>query len=184
MYQKNAQRRGATIVFLDETGFRLQPVNRRTWARRGQTPVQPVWDRHDRLSVIGALTVSAQRRRIGTPFQIHPRNLCADEVVNFIRQLRKQLQRPPIICWDRLQVHRPAKKKIAATRMRDIDFEWLPAYCPKLNPVEARWSNTKYADLANFVPDHTSHLKRTVRSALQEHQSNHHLKHSSFKRRY
>jgi hypothetical protein len=29
--------------FLDETGFRLQPVRRLTWALRGQTPVQRAW---------------------------------------------------------------------------------------------------------------------------------------------
>jgi transposase len=44
--------------------------------------------------------------------------------------------------------------------MKNVEFEWLPAYAPELNPVEARWSNTKYSDLANFVPDDTPHLKR------------------------
>src|SRR5690606_27272177 len=56
--QKKACRRGATIAFIDETGFRLQPVNRRTWAPCGETPVQRAWDRYDRLSVIGAITIS------------------------------------------------------------------------------------------------------------------------------
>ena len=54
-HQKKARRRGASIVFIDETGFRLQPVNRRTWAPSGKTPVQRAWDRYDRLRVIGAV---------------------------------------------------------------------------------------------------------------------------------
>ena len=33
-------------------------MRRRTWALRGQTPVQRCWDRYDRLSVMGAITLS------------------------------------------------------------------------------------------------------------------------------
>ena len=67
-HQKKGHRQQATIVFLDETGFMLQPLNRRTWAPRGETPVQYAWDRRDRLSVIGALTLSPVRQRIGFYF--------------------------------------------------------------------------------------------------------------------
>ncbi len=38
--QKRGARRKASIVFLDESGFQLQPLNRRTWAPRGQRPEQ------------------------------------------------------------------------------------------------------------------------------------------------
>jgi hypothetical protein len=38
--KKKARRCGASIVFLDERGFLLQPPNRRTWAPRGCTPEQ------------------------------------------------------------------------------------------------------------------------------------------------
>ena len=155
-------------------------MNRRTWAPRGETPVQRAWDRYDRLSVIGAVTLSPSRRRIGAPFQIHDDNIRTDEVVDFIRQLRKQLRRPLIICWDRWPVHRSAARRVAASRRRGIDFEWLPAYAPELNPVEPRWSNTKHAELANFVPDDTPHLKRNVRSTLKRQNRNHQLKKSFF----
>ena len=39
-------------MFLDESGFMLQPLRRRTWAPRGQTPIHYAWDRHDRWSVM------------------------------------------------------------------------------------------------------------------------------------
>ncbi|MCA9167684.1 MAG: transposase [Planctomycetales bacterium] len=67
--RKKAKRRGASVVFIDETGFRLQPVNRRTWAPRGVTPIQRAWGTYDRLSIIGAVTLSPQRQRIGLPFR-------------------------------------------------------------------------------------------------------------------
>ncbi len=51
--KKRGRRRQASIVFLDESGFMLQPVRGWTWAPSGHTPIQHAWDRHDRLSVIG-----------------------------------------------------------------------------------------------------------------------------------
>jgi hypothetical protein len=63
------------VLFLDETGLMLQPLVRRTWARKGERPVMYCWDRHDRLSVIAGLTLSAQRHRIGLYFAIHRQNV-------------------------------------------------------------------------------------------------------------
>ena len=42
-------------MFLDESGFMLQPVCRRTWAPRGQTPYLYHLYRQDRLSAISYL---------------------------------------------------------------------------------------------------------------------------------
>ncbi len=159
----------------------MQPVNRRTWAPRGQPPVQRAWDRYDRLSVIGAVTLSPTRRRIGLPFQIHADNIRTAEAVAFVRQLRRQLGRPLIVVWDRWQVHRSAAKRLARSHAKSVEFEWLPAYAPELNPVESRWSHTKYGQLANFVPDDTPQLKRSVRSALKKQLGQHQLKRSFFK---
>ena len=50
----------------------LTPTVRRTLAPRGQTPLQNAWDRHDRISVISALTISPVRRRLGLYFQLLP----------------------------------------------------------------------------------------------------------------
>jgi transposase len=179
-HQKKARGRGASIVFIDETGFRLQPVNRRTWAPRGETPVQRAWDRYDRLSVIGAVTLSPTRRRISTPFRIYQSNIRSGEVLDFIKQLRRHFRRPLIICLDRWPVHRSAVKQLAASRLKkSIDIEWLPAYAPELNPVEPRWSHTKRGDLANFVPHDSHQLARAVRISLNG-QSNQQLKRSFF----
>lgn len=168
-------------MFIDETGFRLQPVNRRTWSRRGETPVQKAWDRHDRLSVIGAVALSPSRRQIATPFAIQETNVKAVDVVAFVKTLKRRWRRPLIVVWDRWNVHRSAEKQIAASRLKGVSFEQLPAYAPELNPVEPRWSHAKYADLANFVPDDVRQLKRSVNSSLKKHASASSLKKSFFK---
>jgi transposase len=142
--------------------------------------MQRAWDRYDRLSVISAITLSPQKQHIGLPFQIYRENIKTAEVVQFIKELRRSLQVPMIVVLDRWSVHRAAAKRILSSKMRHIQFEWLPAYAPELNPVEARWSNTKYCALANFVPDDTCQLKRTVRKTLKQQSTNHELKKSFF----
>jgi len=129
----------------------LQPLVRRTWAPMGQRPVLYCWDRHDRLSVIAGLTMSARRHHVGLYFAIHQRNVRTAEVEAFIREVQRSLGRPLVVVMDRLPAHRSAAKRLGHDDRFHI--EWLPAYAPDLNPTEALWSQTKYTDLANYVPE-------------------------------
>jgi len=138
-------------VFLDETSLMLQPLVRRTWALKAQTPVMYCWDRHDRLSVIAGLSVSARRRRIGLSFAVHEKNITAEEVEIFLRQVQRSLRRKLIVVMDRWPVHRKATKNLFGDERFWI--EYLPPYASDLNPVEHVWNHTKYGDLANYIPD-------------------------------
>jgi transposase len=130
----------------------LQPLVRRTWAPRGETPVHRSWDRHDRLSVISALTVSPKRRRLGLYFTVHDGNIRAAESEAFIRSIRRSLGgRKLLLVWDRLNVHRSAAPRLQ--RGGGITIEWLPPYAPDLNPVEQVWNQSKNATLANYLPN-------------------------------
>jgi hypothetical protein len=54
------------LVFWDESGFLMVPLVQRTWAPRGRTPQLRHRQRHHtRVSAIGLLTVSPQRKRLG-----------------------------------------------------------------------------------------------------------------------
>jgi transposase len=167
------------VVFLDESGFMLQPLRRRTWAPRGQTPIQYSWDRHDRFSVLGALSLAPWALRIGVYFRLHDHNIVASDVVDFVKQLHRQLGRRLILVWDRWNAHRSAARQLA-----DYDWlqiEYLPAYAPELNPVEAMWNHTKYSDLANFIPDDVEHLGRSILESLTSQRRDAYLKHSFFR---
>lgn len=115
------------------------------------------------------------------PFQIQQANIVTADVVTFVRRLRRQLQRPLLVILDRWPVHRAAVKRLQAARLQGLDFEWLPAYAPELNPVEPRWSYTKYSDLANYVPDDVRALKNAVRHSLRKPSRNARLKRSFFR---
>jgi transposase len=179
--KKGARARGASLVFLDESGFMLQPVNRRTWAPRGETPIQYAWHRHDRLSVIGAVTLAPTCQRCGVYFHVQDRNVRAPDIVSFLKQVHRQLRRPLIVVWDRWTVHRSAVTKLHTANVKWLTVEWLPGYAPDLNPVEAMWSHTKYCDLANFVPDDFQHLEDGVVESLCEQYYESDLKKSFFK---
>jgi hypothetical protein len=69
---KKARREGRTIVFIDQTGFMLQPTVRRPWAPQGQSPTHHSWDRHERLSITGAITISPLQKRLGFYFSMLP----------------------------------------------------------------------------------------------------------------
>ena len=125
----------------------LQPLNRRTWAPRGETPVQYAWDRRDRISVIGALTLSAERQRVGVYFGLHDANVRADDVMRFLTQMHRQVQRRLILVCDRWSVHRSAVRRFEQAGAKWLKVEWLPAYASDLNRVEALWSYSKYGRL-------------------------------------
>lgn len=170
-HQKNARRLNATIVLLDESGFMLQPLVRRSWAPRGQTPVIRCWDRRDRLSVIGAITVppSRKRHRLSAVFRIHARNVKTPEATAFLRVLDRHIRGPLIVVLDLLNVHRAAVKRWLASRPPGaprVMVEWLPPYAPDLNPAEQLWNNGKRTDLANLAPTDRDDLRGHVRRSL------------------
>jgi tRNA U34 5-methylaminomethyl-2-thiouridine-forming methyltransferase MnmC len=166
---------------IDESGFMLQPVVRRTWAPKGQTPIQYSWDRHDRLSVITAITVSPVRQQFGLYFRIHRHNIAFAEVMTFLTLLHRCLRRKFIVVLDRLSAHRKAVRLLQAAHPDWFEVVWLPAYAPELNPVEMVWNHTKYADLANFIPEDVHRLHQAVAASLDNTRTQGHLFRSFFK---
>lgn len=131
----------------------LQPVVRRTWAPKGQTPILRAWDRHDRLSVISAVTLAAHCVRLGLYWQIYSENIRGPQVVAFLRALRRCVRGKLVLIINRWNVHRSKVLRDYLDRhVAMIHVEWLPPYAPDLNPTEQVWNHTKYSDLANFVP--------------------------------
>lgn len=116
--------------------------------------------------MIGSLTVSPRRRRVQLAFQMHGHNIRAPDIMRYLYALHRQHPGPLIVVMDRLSVHRAAVRKMRARGVRWLHVEWLPAYAPDLNPVEALWSHAKYSTLANFAPDDADHLFDAVTEAV------------------
>ena len=138
-------------MLIDETGAMLNPLVRRTWARKGQTPVIPSDGGHrKKVSVIGALSLSHPGRRLGFYFRTLPDGYFnAPEVSAFLRDLLRHLRGDVVVLWDGGPSHKgPAIRQLLAAYPR-LTLERLPAYTPDLNPVEWAWSWLKYGKMAN-----------------------------------
>lgn len=164
MHSKRARRLGAHLVFIDESGALLCPLLRRTLAPKGETPILEHRAKHrDKVSLIGALTLSPQGRHLGFYFStLLDDHFEATAVAWFVRQLLQHLRGPVIVVWDRGNMHKgPPLRELQADFPR-LQFEFLPAYAPELNPVEQIWTYVKWNRLANFAPRDTTELERRV----------------------
>ena len=166
---REAFQRRAHVVFLDESGFGLNPSVRRTLAPRGQTPILEAWDRRDRISAISGLTLSPVRARPGLYFRLLPRNhnAHAEDVVEFLQELRRQLRGPFTVIWDRHKIHSKAKAVQAyLAEHPEIVVEDLPPYAPEANPDEWVWNWTKYGKLSNLAAQDSEELWDWIVEAL------------------
>lgn len=164
--EKRVRDQGWSIVLIDESGFMLQPVIRRTWAPKGKTLFQYSWDRHDRLSVISAATLSPTRQRLGLFFHMHDHNITPVEVMAFPTMIHRRLRRKFILVLDRLNAHRKAVRSLQAAHPDWFEVVWLPAYAPELNSVEMVWNRAEHADLANFIPEDVHDLHQAVTASV------------------
>ncbi len=163
--KKNARRKGAHVVFIDESGFSLTPTLRRTWAPRGVTPVlDHVHDKRS-VSALAALTVSPTRQHRGCYMHLWQDTIDSRHVIAFVRDLLRHLRGPVIVVWDRLSAHRSAAVREFALSQPRLVFEWLPAYAPELNPVEWLWAYLKGRRLAHLCPDDVTGLMEEIGEA-------------------
>lgn len=155
----------ARIVFIDETGFLMAPLVRRTWARKGHTPILSQATRsHKKVSVVGALVTPPYNKRVRFYFALHRNaNVTAVRLVRFLDQLGRHVRGPIIIIWDRLNTHRGRAVTAWLLRHPRIEMAFLPPYAPELNPVEPAWGYLKTNPLANWAPRQLGELASRTR---------------------
>lgn len=144
----------------------LQPLNRATWAPRGQTPILDAWDRHDRYTAIGGLVFDPIRDDLEFYFHLLDHNARGEDFMGFVDQLHTELDRKLIVVWDRLAAHRKADRLLSDFGRTRVHFEYLPPYCPQLNPVEHVWEVAKWCELANWAPAGRDELQSGVEQEL------------------
>jgi transposase len=154
-----AERR--VIVFVDESGLSERPARLRTWAPKGCTPQLEFHFNWNKLSMIAG--VSAWN----VWFRLVPGTVGRHEVVDFLRQLRRQIRRKLLVIWDGLAAHRSRTvREYVATTRGTIHLSRLPAYAPELNPCEYLWAHLKTHELGNFCPVDFRELTHAARRKL------------------
>jgi transposase len=143
--KKKAERRGSTVIFVDESGFDLSPHVSRGWAPVGQTPIVKFPLRAGRISAISGVTMDGE-----VYFRMYEGSIKARQVAVFVRHIARLIDGPIDLIWDGSPTH----------RARDVEFEidmlWprlevhrFPAYAPELNPDEFLWNWLKNKKLVN-----------------------------------
>jgi len=177
-----AARTDATIVFVDEAGYLLEPLRKKVWAPRGQTPTLTYQTSNPRkVSVIGGLAYpgpsscccSLEEPRLLT--QWHPgQSVNQQAVIRFLQRLLDECPGNVIVVWDNLAAHRSklVKAFCRGPGHHRLWLEALPGYAPDLNPIEQVWCMSKYHRLANHGIADLEHLheaaQRTIRDTADD----------------
>jgi transposase len=136
---KQAKRLGAEIYFWDESGFRADVVQGRSWGAQGHTPVVAMPGK--RQSVSAASAVNAKG---GFWFATFSGAMRAPLFVALLKQLLRHRKKPLFLVLDSLPAHKAkmVEHYVGSTAGR-LQLFFLPGYAPELNPDELVWNHAK-----------------------------------------
>lgn len=165
---KKGAQPGNLIVFVDETGVSLIPNARKTWAKRGHTPVLRHQFSWPKLSAIAGITPTGKLY-----FRVHKGSIKEDQVIAFLKHLLRHTRKYLIILWDGGPSHRSRKTTAFLTEHQTrIETHRFPAYAPELNPIELLFAHLKTQQLANLAPHTVFELRRALRKATKRIRNN------------
>ena len=172
-----AKREGAEIHFWDESGFRADSVQGKTWAPVGQTPIVNVPGQ--RQSISAASAVSAKG---AFWFATYQGGLTGELFVELLKKLMYRRKKPLHLVLDGLPAHKTkvVKTYVAATEGR-LTLHFLPGYAPELNPDELVWSHAKRTGNARRPLQKGEKLEPRIAAQLAEIRDNPKLVRSFFK---
>jgi len=136
---RKAKRDKAEIYFWDESGFRADAVQGKTWGAKGQTPVVSVPGQRQGISA-----ASAVNSKGAFWFATYQGGLNGVLFVDLLRKMMRGRRKPVHLIVDGLPAHKTKRVKdyIAGLEGR-LTLHVLPGYAPDLNPDELVWSHAK-----------------------------------------
>ena len=144
----------------------LIPNLRRTWAPKGQTPLPYHSYKRDKLSTIGALSVSPKRKHLALYLKWYERNVNGLDIKAFLRYLLQHLRGNISLLWDGSSIHRRAAVTEYLQQHPRIQVEEFPGYAPELNPAEYIWNHAD-RELSNTSPADIQQLATLLSEAAQ-----------------
>jgi transposase len=137
--RRRAKRRGAEIFFLDEAGFRSDPVLGRTYGLKGQTPVVKTSGQRQSINAISAVNAKG-----AFWYDVYSGKLNAARFIEFLRDFVKGRRKPVFLVVDGHPSHAAKKVKTYIQSLAGrLELHFLPPYAPDLNPDEFVWSYAK-----------------------------------------
>jgi transposase len=174
---RRARAEQAEIYFWDESGFRADSVQGKTWAPIGQTPVVQVPGQRQNVSAASAVSA-----RGAFWFATYPGALNGELFVALLQKLMRRRRKPLHLVLDGLPAHKTkvVKTYVTSTQGR-LTLHFLPGYAPDLNPDELVWSHAKRTGHARRPLQKGEKLEQRVAAQLAEIGNNPKLVRSFFK---
>ena len=161
---RTARRNKAEIYFWDESGFRADAVQGKTWGARGQTLVVSVPGQRQGISA-----ASAVNSKGAFWFATYKGGLNGALFVDLLRSMMRGRRKPVHLIVDGLPAHktRLVKDYVAGQGGR-LTLHVLPGYAPDLNPDELVWSHAKRTGNARRPLQKGEKLEDRVRAQLAD----------------
>jgi transposase len=136
---KRAKKRGAEIYFWDESGFRADSVQGRTWSVKGQTPIVHLPGARQTVSAASAVNAKG-----GFWCATYKGGMNADLFIGMLKAMMRGRKKPVFLILDSLPAHKAkiVGDYVASTKGK-LEFHFLPGYAPELNPDEMVWNYMK-----------------------------------------
>lgn len=136
---RQAKAEGADICFWDESGFRADAVQGKTWGRKGQTPLVQVPGQRQSSSAASAVSPTE-----AFWFVTDKGALSGESFVELLKKLMNRRKKPLHLILDGLPAHKKGVlKEYVASTQGQLTLPFLPGYAPDLNPDELVWSYAK-----------------------------------------
>jgi transposase len=167
---KEAAAHAARVVLIDEAGFLMRPLVRRSLAPRGRPLVMKYQSKHrQKVSVQGSLILSPDGRVEAMRSRMHEDSYVdSRKTAEFLRGLLREWHGPLTVVWDRGNMHKGPHVRAVLEEFPRLSIEQFPPYCPDLNPVEWAWGWMKYGRMANLCPRDLRHLSSEVAKTLAQ----------------
>ena len=174
--ERKAKQEKAEICFWDESGFRADAVQGRTWAAKGQTPVVSVPGQRQSISA-----ASAVNSKGGFWFATYKGGLTGEKFITLLKQMMKWRRRPLYLVLDNLPAHKTkAVRDYVDSLEGKLTLHFLPGYALDLNPDELVWSYAKRTGAARSPLCAGENLEERVHAQLADIASNPKLVRSFF----
>lgn len=148
---------------MDESGFSLVPLVRKTWSKRGETPILRHSYRRSKISVIAGICTNPHI----FAKQIRNRAVRTHDVVAFLKHLLRHGPKKICLVWDNISTHKAsAVRQLVEKNRKRIEMHFLPAYAPELNAEENVWGHMKWHTLVGASPKNTQELSLKIRHAI------------------
>jgi len=159
---RQAKAEAGEVFFWDESGFRADAVQGRTWGVKGRTPVV---ERPGQRQTISA--ASAVNAKGGFWYCTYQGGLTAELFVRLLRTMMRHRSKPVHLVVDGLPSHKTklVKDYVQSTEGR-LTLHFLPGYAPDLNPDELVWSHMKRTGVARTPLRKGERLQEKVEAQL------------------